>query len=324
MAITANNIVGSTGVRGIPSEMANTLEVFSGMVMTGFDRKNIGVGLITVKTIASGSSDQFPVIARSLDNGDTPQTYVIGEDVSTQAIPVKDRVITLGQPIEYSLSISRLEEKILHFSTRATLAKEMGSALATKVDRAIFSEVLVASQTSGTIGGAKMQPDGSEVNNDAISTGATPEDKGDALFAALFEANTLLKEKDIMGEPIFVTTPANYNFLVQSGKGVHRDYTSGNGGVDSGTIIEIAGLKITWSNNLPVGTAVSVAAVNKKLQGLLFTPDCVGLVKLMDVTTEIDKLPTKIGQDLIKSYYWNGMGVLNPGCAIAICGGAFA
>ena len=189
----------------------------------------------------------------------------------------------------------------------------------------MFSEILVASQTSGTIGGEVMQPDGSEVNNDAIYSGATAEAKGDALFSAIFEANTVFKQKDVPGDPVIVTTPANFNYLVQSGKGVHRDFTSGsNGGVDSGTIVEIAGLKIMWTNHLPVATAVNVGGTNKYLQALAFTEDCIGVVKLMDIMTDIDKLPTKIRQDLLKSFYWIGMGTLNPSMACAITGGTVA
>lgn len=324
MAITPNNIGNNAGVRGVATDMANALKVFSGLVLTSFDRKNIAVGMVKSQTLANGHTAQFPIIARSLDNGDAVASYVVGTDVSTQSIPVKERVITIGAPTYYALSISRLEEKVLHFETRSELSKQMGEALAVTVDKQVFSQVLVASQTSGTIGGAVMQPDGSEVNNDVISSGATAEAKGDALLAAMFEANTLLKQKDVTGDPIFVTTPANYNYLVQGGKGINKDYTDGNGGLDSGTILQIAGIKIAWSNNLPVGTAVDVGGANKKLQGLLFTPDCVGIVKLMDVTTEIDKLPTRIGEDLIKAYFWQGMGVLNPSCAVAITGGAFA
>ena len=316
-----NNIGNNAGTLGVASDMANSLKVFSGLVMTAFDRKNIGVAMVKSQTISSGSSAQFGVIAQLADTAGA--NYVVGTDVSTSSIPVKERVITIGAPTYVALAISRLEEKVMHFETRSELSKQLGESLATKMDKLVFAKVLEASQTSGTIGGTVMQPDGSEVNNDAISAGATPEAKGDALIAALFEANTLMKQKDVMGEPIFVTTPANYNYLVQGGKGIDKDYTSGNGGLDTGNIIQIAGIKIMWSNNLPVGTAVSVAAVDKKLQGLLFTPDCMGIVKLADVTTEIDKLPTRIGEDLIKSYYWNGMGVLNPGCACAISGGAF-
>ena len=323
MAITPNNITDTTGTRGNPADMALAKEIFSGLVMEAFDRKNIGLKMVYNQTIENGSSAYFPIIAQLADT--SAAAYVVGTDVSTSAIPVKERVITIDQPQYVALSISRLEEKILAFDTRSKLAKQMGEALATKIDKEVFAEILVASQTSGTIGGSVMQPDGSEVNNDDISLGATSEAKGDALFAAIFEANTVFKQKDVPGDPVVVTTPANFNYLVQSGKGVHRDFTSGNnGGVDAGTIVEIAGLKIMWTNHLPVDTAVSVGAVNKKLQALAFTEDCIGVVKLMEIMTDIDPLPTKIREDLLKSFYWIGMGVLNPSMACAITGGTVA
>lgn len=320
MAITVNNITDTTGTRGNPADMALAKEVFSGLVMEAFDRKNIGLAMVYNQTIENGSSAYFPIIAQLSDTAGA--AYVIGDDVSTSAIPVKERVITIDQPQYVSMSISRLEEKILAFDTRSKLAKQMGESLATKIDKEVFSEILLASQTSGTIGGEVMQPDGSEVNNDVISTGATAEAKGDALFAAIFEANTVFKQKDVPGDPVVVTTPANFNYLVQSGKGVHRDFTSGsNGGVDSGTIVEIAGIKIMWTNNLPTATPVLVGVANKQLQALAFTEDCIGVVKLMEVMTDIESLPSKIRQDLLKSFYWIGMGTLNPSMACAISGG---
>lgn len=315
-----NNITDTTGIRGVPSNMALAKEKFSGMVMEAFERKNMALGMVENKTIESGSSSYFPVIAQLSDSvvGD----YVVGADVSTQAIPVKERIITIEAPQYVALAISRLEEKILEFETRSTLANEMAYSLSTKIDKDVFSEILVASQTSGTIGGEVMQPDGSEVNNDVIFTGATAEAKGDAIFSAIFEANTLFKQKDVSGEPVFVTTPANFNYLVQSGKGVHRDFTSGNGGVDSGTIIQIAGIKIMWSNHLPTTTNVDVGLTNYRyLQGLMFTSEAVAVVKLMDIMTEIDNIPTRIQEDLLKTWYWLGMGVLKPACACAIAGG---
>lgn len=320
MAISPNNITDTTGTRGNPADMELAKEVFSGLVMEAFDRKNIGLKMVYNQTIESGSSSYFPIIAQLSDTA--PGSYTIGDDVSTTAIPVKERVITIDQPQYVSLSISRLEEKILAFDTRSKLAKQMGEALSTKIDKEVFSEILVASQTSGTIGGEDMQPDGSEVWNDDITGGSDAEAKGDALFASIFEANTLFKEKDVPGDPVVVTTPANFNYLVQSGKGVHRDFTSGNGGVDAGTIVEIAGLKIMYTNHLPTSTYVDVGETNSRyLQALAFTEDCVGVVKLMEVMTDIEPLPTKIRQDILKSFYWLGMGVLNPSMSCAIAGG---
>lgn len=335
MAISPVNIGNNAGTRGVPTDMDNALEVYSGLVLTAFDRKNMALNHVKVKTIESGSSVQFPIIARSLDNSDIVRTHVPGTELSTNDIPVKDRIINIDTLEYYSLAINKFEEKILHFETRSELGKQAGEALAVTIDKDVFSTVLLASQTSGTIGGSKMQPDGSEVNNDVIDSGSTAEAKGDALLDAIYEASTLMSEKDVSGEMVFITTPRNYNYLVQSQKGVHRDYTSGNGDLAKGTIIEIAGVKIMWSNHLPVTdtiandtangveTGVNVGGIDKKFQGLLFTEDCVGVVKLMDITTESNYLPKQL-DTLLTSYYSYGMGVLNPGASTVITGGTQA
>ncbi len=324
MAYTPINISNNAGTRGEPDDMALALKLFSGTVLTSFDRKNIALETVTTKTIENGKSFQFPVIARSLDNGDTIDTHVPGTDLTVNQIPVKERIINVDTLQYYSLALNKFEEKIMHFETRSELAKQAGEALSNQIDKATFDTVLTATQTSGTIDSKVMQPDGTEVNNDVIDSGGTSEAKGDALLETIYSAQAVMDGKDITGEKVFITTPANYNFLVQSGKAIHRDYTSGNGDIAKGTVIEIAGVKIKWSNNLPVttnvATAVDVSGTEKKFQGLLYTPACVGVVKLMDITSEANYLPKELNT-LLTSYYSYGMGVLNPGAACVLTGG---
>jgi len=335
MAISPVNIGNNSGTRGVPTDMDNALEIYSGLVLTAFDRKNMGLGMVKVKTIESGSSYPFPVIARSLDNSDVVRTHTPGTEISTNEIPVKERIINIDTLEYYSLAINKFEEKILHFETRSELGKQAGEALAETIDKDVFSQVLLASQTSGIIGGAVMQPDGSEVNNDVIDSGSDAEAKGDAILEALYEASTLMTEKNVSGTKYFVTTPRNYNYLVQSQKAVNGDYTSGNGGIDSGTVLKVAGIDIMWSNHLPVTdtiandtangveTGVDVGGTDKKFQGLLFTEDCIGVLKLMDITSESNYLPKQL-DTLLTSYYSYGMGVLNPGASCVITGGTQA
>lgn len=331
-AFTPINIGDNAGTRGVPTDMDLALKLFSGTVLTSFDRKNIGLGTVTTKSIDSGKSYQFPVIARSLDNGDVITTHVPGTELVAQQIPVKERVINVDTLEYYSLVLNKFEEKIMHFETRTELAKQSGEALSNKIDKQIFVTVLLASQTSGTIGGKIMQADGTEVNNDVIDSGATSEAKGDALLEAIYASQAVMDGKDVPGDKVFITTPSNYNFLVQSSKAIHKDYTSGNGDIAKGTVIEVAGVTIRWSNNLPITntiaedttnseeTGVDVGGTDKKFQGLIYTPACVGVVKLMDITSEQNYLPKEL-QTLLTSYYSYGMGVLNPGASCVVTGG---
>jgi len=53
MAITANPF---TSIEGVGDRKALNLKVYSGEVLNAFDKKNIGLDLVKVRTIANGKS----------------------------------------------------------------------------------------------------------------------------------------------------------------------------------------------------------------------------------------------------------------------------
>ena len=318
MAVSVINIGNNSSTPlGKPTEMANALEVYYGQVLTAFERKNIFLDLVTVKTIQSGSSTSIPVIGQGSETD--IKTHVPGTDLTMASIPVKERVINIDALEYFAMAVDKFEEKILHFETRGELAKQAGEALAVKIDKKVATTILLATQTSGTIGGSIVQADGTEVNNDTIDTGTWPKAKGNALIEAVFTLSAEMEKKNVTGEKVLVVSPTEYSYLAQS-DGVNKDITYGNnGGIDKGTIMEVAGIKILKSNHLPTAS-VNVAGVNKKLKGLLFTPECIGVVKMMDLTSESNYLPLQLAT-LLTTYYSYGMGVLKPACAGVITGG---
>lgn len=319
MALTVNNIGNNSSTpRGLPTEMDNSLEIYYGSVLTAFDRKQLFLDLVTTKSIDSGSSISIPVIGQSSDS-DT-NTHVPGTELSMSAIAVKERIINIDALEYYALAVDKFEEKVLHFETRGELAKQAGEALAVKIDKAVVGALVTASQTSGTIGGSAVQADGTEVNNDVIDSGSTPADKGNALIEAVFASVAAMEEKDVAGEKYLVVSPIIYSYLAQS-NGVNKDITSGdNGGINKGTIMEVAGIKIYKSNYIPIDSAVDVGGTNKKLKALLFTSEAVAVAKLMDVTSEVNYIPEQLAT-LMTTYYSYGIGVLKPGCSCVITGG---
>ena len=319
MALLVNNIGSNSAVtRGLPTDMDNALQIYYGSVLTAFDRKQVFLDLVTTKSIDSGSSISIPVIGQSSDAN--TNTHVPGTELTMSTIPVKERIINIDALEYYALAVDKFEEKVLHFETRGELAKQAGEALAVKIDKAVAALLVTASQTSGTIGGSAVQADGTEVNNDAIDSGATPKAKGDALIEAVFEAVSAMEEKDVSGEKYLVVTPRIYSYLAQS-DAVNKDVTAGtNGGLDKGTVMEVAGIRIYKSNYLPVDSTVSVGGTNKKLKALIFTSEAVAVAKLMDVTSEVNYIPEQLAT-LMTTYYSYGMGVLKPACSCVITGG---
>ena len=318
MAVSVINIGNNSSTPlGKPTEMANALEVYYGQVLTAFERKNVFLELVTVKTLQNGSSTSIPVIGQGAESD--IKTHVPGTDLTMASIPVKERVINIDALEYFALAVDKFEEKILHFETRGELAKQAGEALSVKIDKKVATTILLASQTSGTIGGSVVQADGTEVNNDTIDSGATPKAKGNALIEAVFTLSAEMEKKNVTGEKMLVVSPTEYSYLAQS-DGVNKEITSGdNGGINKGTIMEVAGIKIYKSNHLPT-VPVSVAGTNKKLKALLFTSEAIGVVKMMDLTSESNYLPLQLAT-LLTTYYSYGMGVLKPSCSCVITGG---
>ena len=312
MALTVNNIGSNAGTRGVPTDMDNAMEIYYGSVLTAFERKNVFLDLVTTKSIDSGSSVSIPVIGQGSD-ADT-NTHVPGTELTMSAIPVKERIINIDALEYFALAVDKFEEKVLHFETRGELAKQAGEALATKIDKAVANALRLAAETSGTIGGAAVQKDGTEVNNDAIGAGATPEAKGDAMIEAVFAAVAAMEGKDVSGEKVLVVDPLHYSYLAQS-KAVNKDITSGdNGGINKGTVMEVAGIRIYKSNHVGTGTAMTST---KLLKGLIFSSEAVAVAKLMDVTSEVNYIPEQLAT-LMTTYFSYGMGVLKPAAACAI------
>jgi hypothetical protein len=313
MALLVNNIGNNSSTpRGVPTEMNNAMEIYYGSVLTAFDRKNVFLDLVTTKSIDSGSSVSIPVIGQSSD-ADT-NTHVPGTELTMSAIPVRERIINIDALEYFALAVDKFEEKVLHFETRGELAKQAGEALAVKIDKAVANAIRLAAETSGTIGGAAVQADGTEVNNDAIGAGATPAAKGEALIEAVFAAVAAMEGKDVSGEKVLVVDPLHYSYLAQS-SAVNKDITSGdNGGINKGTVMEVAGIRIYKSNYVGTGTAMTSG---KLLKALLFTNEAVAVAKLMDVTSEVNYIPEQLAT-LMTTYYSYGLGVLKPAAACAI------
>ena len=324
------------------SDRTLAIKVFSGEVLTAFETANIFLPNVQNRTIASGKSASFAVIG-SYDS--TVEAHKPGTDITPNLINAGERVIEIDALQYASVFVDSFEEAMQHYETRSQYSAEMGRALSKKVDKAIIAQldecVKNAANTSDANGG-EGQPYSDVVAFDAsdayaigdrvsysgvvyvfkathsagawnadhatavsvisiTTTGANATD-GDKILAALFDAQTTMDEADIPGDRTVVMSPKNYNRLVQSGA-VHKDMTSGNGGIDSGKIMQVAGHAISVSNN--VGTN----------DIYMFTQNAVGVVKLLDIKSEVNYVPEKLG-DLMTSSYAMGFGILNNGCVV--------
>lgn len=286
MAFTTSNPNFAFG--GAANNKDVALKVFAGEVLTAFERKNVFMPLVTNRSISSGKSAQFPVIG-SLS---AERTHTPGADITADTISSAEQVITINARKYASVFVDQFDEAMSHYEVRGQYASEIGQILAKKVDEAIVTQIVSAE--------GKTPKTGQPAVNAKINLGTSL--STDQLVDALFLAQERFDSKDITGERTLVVSPAAYYNIVQSSKAVNRDWTDSNGGIDTGKVFKIAGVPIVMSNNVKTGD-----------WGYMFTPAAVGVVKLMDIKSESNYIPEKLGTLLVSSYAM-GEGVLNAAC----------
>lgn len=274
------------------------LKLYSGEVIEAFRKKNIGMSLIKNREITGGKSSQFIVTGEALEAD--IQTHVRGEEVIGKVLANDEVVITVTSRYVHTHFLDGLDKDITQYEATSELAFQSGEVLATKVDKDIFTEIIDVTSAFTPLPGQKAA---GTVVATGYAAAATASLKGDAIVAAMFEARGNLDVKNVTDSATFVTAPADYYNLVQSGA-IDKDFTTNNGGLDSGNISMVAGIPIVWTNHLNKVT-------NTKLIGLMFTQDIMATVSAMSMTSEVNYDYRRLGWQYT-SYYALGMGTLNP------------
>ena len=286
-------------------QRSTALKLYTGEVIKAFRERNIAMGLIKNREISGGKTAQF-IVTGQADEADI-QTHVRGEEVVSSILANDEVTITVDTRFVHSHFLDTLDEKLAQYEVRGELAFQSGEVLATKIDKEIFAML-------GNDVPAMTPLPGQKPASTIVATGyaaaTTAEEKGNAIVEALFEGKAVLQSKNVTAEPSVIVAPQDYYNVVQSTRGVNSDYTSGNGGIDTGKVRQIAGFSLGWTNHLDKTS-------NTKLIALMFTKDVAGVVKAMDIRSEANYDFRRLGWQLT-SYYALGMGPLNPTGMIVI------
>ena len=292
------------------------LKLFSGEIITQFEKQCVVLDKHTIHTIESGKSSQFPVL------GDMPaaEYFVPGTEIVGQVAPQSERVISIDSLLISHRFIDQLDEKMAHFDTRSKYAAMMGQRLAQRFDNCVMRNIVLAASSAATVTGTN----GGLVVTDANLISATDATKFTAWETALFKAAENFDNKSVTGRRYCVLMPADYYFLTKyvSANGfsaINVDYANGNGSYADGTIYKIAGIELVKSPWLPTTdyTADTYHKVNcTGVKAICFTEDAVGTVKLMDISLQSEWDIRRQGTLVVASYAM-GHGVLQPECAVS-------
>lgn len=323
MAVGNPAAIGRVNTGG--AEDALFLKVFSGEVLTSFERASKTEGADMVRSIASGKSATFPVMGRVGAEYHTPGAEIVGLNVNHN-----EKVITINDLLISHVFLSNLEEAKNHWSVRSAYSSEIGRALAFQKDKHILQTIGQAAQTSTANVADTSYPTGTVLTNVNIAS-ATASTSANGFIDSLFDAAKTLDNNYVPSEGrVCFLKPEMYYKLANATNAINVDF-SGRGSIAEGKVSMIAGIKLIpvphfVASNITTGADAGSAtqggstpqAVNlANYEGLVSHPSAIGTVKLMDLATEMEYDIRRQGTLMVAKYAM-GHGVLRPEAAVGI------
>ena len=321
-----NKAVSNTaGSVAYDTKYATYLKLFSGELFKAYESATIARDTVQRRTLKNGKSLQFIFTGRMQAAYHEPGTPILGSGDP----PVAEKTIQCDDLLISSAFVYDLDETLAHYSLRSEISSKIGHALAEAYDKKVFRTIALAAREAHPITASP----GPEPGGTQIELGVTKEYNAQALVDAFFEAAAVLDEKNLpkTGRTA-VLNPRQYYALVSqvSSNILNRDYGNSQGNLNSGEgLVEIAGISIKRSNNLPflAGTVNSVAGENNSYNGD-FSTHC-GLIYQRDVAGIVEAIGPQVqvtGGDVSVLYQGDvlvgrlamGAGTLNPAGAIEL------
>ena len=315
----------SAGSQDYDTKYATYLKLFSGELFKAYESATIARDTVQRRTLKNGKSLQFSFTGRMQAAYHEPGTPILGSGDP----PVAEKTIQCDDLLISSAFVYDLDETLAHYSLRSEISSKIGHALAEAYDKKVFRTIALAAREAHPITASP----GPEPGGTQIELGVTKEYNAQALVDAFFEAAAVLDEKNLpkTGRTA-VLNPRQYYALVSqvSSNILNRDYGNSQGNLNSGEgLVEIAGIQIKRSNNLPflAGTVNGQSGENNDYSGD-FSTHC-GLIYQRDVAGIVEAIGPQVqvtGGDVSVLYQGDvlvgrlamGAGTLNPAGAIEL------
>lgn len=300
-------------------------KLFTGEVLTAFDRKNVLMGRHRVRNITSGKSASFANTARAYGRIHTPGAEILGKNIAGS-----ETVITVDDLLISDVFLANIDEAMNHYEVRGEYSKQLGEALGRTFDKQAFRAALKAARSANKITG---MPGGSTITLSAGYAAAADAAKATEFAAAVFTAVRNFEANDVdTSEMALFVRPADYFRLVQNKDLLNKDW-GGKGSYADADLPQIAGIPLIKTNNLPAqndtldgnseyrdgGDIIGSAYAGNyaKVQALIMSPEAIGTVKLMDLALEDEYQVSRQGTLMVAKMLC-GTGVLRPECATEI------
>ena len=321
-----NKAVSNTaGSVAYDTKYATYLKLFSGELFKAYESATIARDTVQRRTLKNGKSLQFIFTGRMQAAYHTPGEPILGSGDP----PVAEKTIQCDDLLISSAFVYDLDETLAHYSLRSEISSKIGHALAEAYDKKVFRTIALAAREAHPITASP----GPEPGGTQIELGATKEYNAQALVDAFFEAAAVLDEKNLpkTGRTA-ILNPRQYYALVSqvSSNILNRDYGNSQGNLNSGEgLVEIAGISIKRSNNLPflAGTVNAVSGENNDYSGdfsthcgLIYQRDAAGIVEAVGPQVQVTGGDVSVlyQGDVMVGRLAMGVGTLNPAGAIEL------
>ena len=321
-----NKAVSNTaGSQAYDTKYATYLKLFSGELFKAYESATIARDTVQRRTLKNGKSLQFIFTGRMQAAYHTPGEPILGSGDP----PVAEKTIQCDDLLISSAFVYDLDETLAHYSLRSEISSKIGHALAEAYDKKVFRTIAKAAREAHPITASP----GPEPGGTQIELGVTKEYNAQALVDAFFEAAAVLDEKNLpkTGRTA-VLNPRQYYALVSqvSSNILNRDYGNSQGNLNSGEgLVEIAGISIKRSNNLPflAGTVTGQSGENNDYSGdfsthcgLIYQRDVAGIVEAVGPQVQVTSGDVSVlyQGDVMVGRLAMGAGTLNPAGAIEL------
>ena len=321
-----NKAVSNTaGSQAYDTKYATYLKLFSGELFKAYESATIARETVQRRTLKNGKSLQFIFTGRMQAAYHTPGEPILGSGDP----PVAEKTIQCDDLLISSAFVYDLDETLAHYSLRSEISSKIGHTLAEAYDKKVFRTIALAAREAHPITASP----GPEPGGTQIELGATKEYNAQALVDAFFEAAAVLDEKNLpkTGRTA-ILNPRQYYALVSqvSSNILNRDYGNSQGNLNSGEgLVEIAGISIKRSNNLPflAGTVNAVSGENNDYSGdfsthcgLIYQRDAAGIVEAVGPQVQVTGGDVSVlyQGDVMVGRLAMGVGTLNPAGAIEL------
>ena len=305
--------------QGQTDALAGFLKVFSGEVISAFERSALAVNNHLMRTISSGKSASFPVMGRA-------KAAYLGAgqslDEIREAIPHNEKVIGIDGLLTSDQMVTDIYEAMSHFDVRNEYSKQMGEALAVSADGAILAEIakLAVEQKENITGLGKGVILDKQI--DATDMGIT-EAEGKMIVQMLLELKAKFSNQYVPATERYVyMKPDGVAALVASWDAINRDFGAVGTLVD-GNVTKIAGFNIIEVPHLTAGGADGTHVLRSgtahdfpstykdKCVFVAAHHTAVGTVKLKDLAVETGRRIEYQATQLVAKYSM-GHGGLRP------------